>query len=709
MRPCQPDRSDFITRDGVKVAFDVYGDGNAPTLFLLPTWAIIHALHWKLQVPVLARRYRVITMDGRGNGRSDRPDDPVSYSFDTYATDAIAVMDATGTERAVLLGVCTGGALGVYMAATHPDRVLGAVVIEAGLPHLSDPIPERATETQFTQVFDDPQRWQLFNEHVWETDYRRFVEFFWREAVSEPHSTKVIEDLVDWSLETDGHTLVTSVNADDPQIDSKEQVVDLLRQVRCPTLLIHGSADRVLPLSRSEAMADLLGGDLIVIEGGGHCPQARDPIVINREIVDFVERVTPPADRRKRRKRWVRAMSRPQRALYLSSPIGLGHARRDLAICRALREELPGLEIDWLAQEPVTTFLAGTGETVHDASAELANESAHIASESSEHSLHAFQAIRRMDEILLANFSVFQDLVDSGDYDVVVADEAWDVEYFWHENPELKRTAFVWMTDFVGWLPMPSGGAAEQALTADYNAEMVEHVSRFRRIRDRSIFVGDLDDVVEDDFGPGLPNIRQWTSSHFDFSGYITGFDSDELADRVAIRRRLGYDPEQPLVVVTVGGSGVGEALLRKVIEAAPWMNKEIGGLRLVAVAGPRIDPGLLPSSECVEVRGYVPDLHLHLAACDGAIVQGGLTSTMELVANRRPFLYFPLGDHFEQQRHVRHRLERHNAGLMMDYSACDAEEIAIALTRRMAAPLDYLPVPSDGAQRAARLIAELL
>jgi hypothetical protein len=82
------------------------------------------------------------------------------------------------------------------------------------------------------------------------------------------------------------------------------------------------------------------------------------------------------------------------------------------------------------------------------------------------------------------------------DYDLVIADEAWDVDHFLHENPELKRSAFAWFTDFVGWLPMPDGGDHEAFLTADYNAEMIEHIERYPRIRDRAIFVGDRDDIV---------------------------------------------------------------------------------------------------------------------------------------------------------------------------------------------------------------------
>ncbi len=255
----------------------------------------------------------------------------------------------------------------------------------------------------------------------------------------------------------------------------------------------------------------------------------------------------------------MRAARRPKRALYISSPIGLGHALRDVAIAAELRRHHPDLQIDWLAQHPVTKVLEDRGERVHPASAWLANESAHVEDESAEHDLHAFQAIRRMDEILVNNFMVFNDVVTDEHYDLVIGDEAWDVDYFLHENPELKHFEFAWMTDFVGWLPMPDGGDHEAALTADYNAEMIEQRARYRRLRDRSIFVGDPDDIVPDSFGPDLPAIREWTEANFEFAGYVTGFDPAEFADRDALRAELGYRPDERVCIVTVGGSGVGE------------------------------------------------------------------------------------------------------------------------------------------------------
>jgi predicted glycosyltransferase len=407
---------------------------------------------------------------------------------------------------------------------------------------------------------------------------------------------------------------------------------------------------------------------------------------------------------------WTRALNRKRRALYISSPIGLGHAMRDAGIAAELRKLHPDLEIDWLAQHPVTAVLETRGERIHPLSSELASESAHIASESTDHDLNAFQAIRRMDEILVNNFMVFHDAVTEGEYDVVIGDEAWDVDYYLHENPELKTTAFAWMTDFVGWLPMPDGGDREAFLTADYNEEMIEHVERFPRLRDRAIFVGNPDDIVPDDFGPGLPPIRDWTERHYAFSGYITGFDPAPLVERrEELRAELGYRPDERVVIVTVGGSGVGEALLRRVVASFPEAARRVNGLRMIAVAGPRIDPASLGAPEGVEVRAFVPDLYRHLVACDLAVVQGGLTTTMELVAAGRPFLYFPLANHFEQRRHVRHRLDRYGAGRFMEYTESTPEVIAAAIADEIDRPVASRPVESDGAARAAALIAELL
>ena len=253
----------------------------------------------------------------------------------------------------------------------------------------------------------------------------------------------------------------------------------------------------------------------------------------------------------------------------------------------------------------MTAVLEARGERIHPASAFLANESRHIESESAEHDLHCFQAIRRMDEILLANFMVFHDLVREEQYDLWIGDEAWELDYYLHENPEQKRAPYVWLTDFVGWLPMPDGGEHEAFLTADYNAEMIEHIARYPRVRDRRVFVGNPDDIVPERFGPDLPLIRDWTEEHFDFAGYITGLrsrPSSPTAQRCAPSSATAT--HEQVCIVTVGGSGVGGHLLRRVIAAFPEAKERVPALRMIVVAGPRIDPESLPAvtrgSRCV-------------------------------------------------------------------------------------------------------------
>jgi hypothetical protein len=384
-------------------------------------------------------------------------------------------------------------------------------------------------------------------------------------------------------------------------------------------------------------------------------------------------------------------------------------AARDVAIARALRSQVPDLEIDWLAQHPVTQVLEAEGERVHPASAYLSNESRHIESESAEHDLHCFHAWRNMDEILVANFMVFHDLVGEEQYDIWIGDEAWEIDYYLHENPEQKRAAYAWLTDFVGWLPMGDGGERERFLTADYNAEMIAHIARYPRVRDRALFVGQPEDIVEHCFGPGLPAIRAWTEEHFAFPGYVSGFDPAALGTREQMREQLGYRADQKVCIVTVGGSGVGEHLLRRIAASFDEAKRRIPELRMILVAGPRIDAASLPVCEGLEVRGYVHNLYRHLAACDLAIVQGGLTTSMELTANQRPFLYFPLRHHFEQNFHVRHRLERYGAGRCMDYDTATPDVIADAIATELGRTVRYRPVETDGAARAAEMIAALL
>ena len=703
MRAKLPSQSGFVDRHGVKIHYEIYGDGPETMLFL-PPWPIVHSRIYKAQLPYFSERFRCITYDGRGNGKSDRPTDAAAYTLENYVADALAVMDATEAGNAILVGLSLGGMHASVLAAHHPERVKAAILVgtvasigPANYPYL--------TNAHFETRRERFEGWDKYNREHWIADYPDFVEHFVRQIHSEPHSTKQIEDGIDWAGGTSGAVLVKTVEARTmpPPFDVSEA---MYRKIRCPLLIIHGDSDQIQNPARAQAVADMTGAEFVTIAGGGHNSLGRFPAKINSLIVDFLDRslgIASPA------KQAGRSTSSARRVLYLSSPIGLGHGRRDIAITRELRRLHPDIAVDWLAQDPVTRLLQASGERIHPLSARLASESRHIELESGEHDLHCFQALRRMDEVLIANFMIFQDAVEEGDYDLVIADEAWDIDHYWHEHPELKKASLAWFTDFVGYVPMPSGGEHEAFLTTDYNAEMIEHIERHPGVRDRAIFVGNPEDIVPLSFGKDLPLMRDWVPSRFDFAGYIIGQHPQTFGSREELRRRLGYRPAERVCVVTVGGSGVGTHLLRRILHSYPMARARLPELRMIVVAGPRIDPASLNAPEGVEVHAFVPDLDRHLAACDLALVQGGLTTCMELTAAGTPFIYFPLKNHFEQNFHVAHRLDRYGAGRRMVFATSTPDMIADAMVDALRAPTTFQPVEADGAARAARMLADLV
>ena len=694
-----PSRHGYTTRDGVRVHWEEFGVGER-NVFLLPTWSIVHSRHWKFQIAWLARRCRVLVMDGRGNGLSDRPSNPAEYADEEFAADALAVMDDVGIETAAVVSFSAGAAWALMVTAQSPHRVASLAFIAPGLPlGTVDPIRQVARD-HFEDSLDEYEGWMKSNANYWVADYRGYLEIFFARCFPEAHSTKQIEDAVGWGLETNPEVLIATMRA--AGID-RAQTIELAKRVACPVLVIHGDADEIVRHEVAADLADLTNGQLLTMEGSGHLPHTRDPVAVNLALDRFL---LPPRHNGVRR----RAPHRERRALFVSSPIGLGHARRDVAIADELRRIVPDLKISWLAQDPVTRVLERRGEDVHPASKLLVSESEHIERQSASHRLHIFEAWRRMDEIFLANFMVFLDAAREGEYDLWIGDEAWELDHFLHENPELKQATYVWLTDIVAWLPMPGLGEREAFLTADYNAEMIEHIERFPRVRDCAIFIGRPEDVVPGTFGPALPEVRAWTEERYRFTGgYIVGPDGDEVVDRRELRREFGYEPEEVICIASVGGSGVGSELLKRLMESFPGARARVPNLRMIAVAGPRVDVSSLPNVEGVEVQGFVPDLNRRLAACDVALTQGGLSTTMELTAARVPFLYFPLRDHCEQNFHVRHRLDRYRAGNYMNYDDASAETISAAIASLVSEPVDYVEVEKGAAGRAASLIAELM
>lgn len=678
----RPVQDGFVEHGGVRSYFAVFGN-TGPTIVFAPIYPIVHMQILKGNIPYLSRHFRVVAIDACGSGRSDRTADRTLHTFDESYAQMVAVLDYLALDKLAIIGHSRSAMTAIRFASEQPDRTSHLIVI-AGFMGMPLPDAAAAAEAKASGAF--------MRDH-WTTH----LDEFWTGMLPEEHSTKIYEDGVRYGLSSTGEVVEAARTS-----WFGTDVTGHAAKVTSPTLVIHGVADQIVGYQAGVEIHEAIPhSSMLLIDGAGHAPHGRDPAILNGVIRDFVG---DPAVEQKRS----RGRGRSRKALFVSSPIGLGHVQRDLAIARALRKIEPELTIDWFTVDPATRYLEQEGEHLHPAASLLASESGHFERLAGEHELQVFFAFRRMDEIMINNFMVFHDLVESEHYDVVIGDEAWDIDHYYHENPELKRQPFVFLTDFVGFLPV-SDDEREAFLCADYNAETIEHVERYPYVRDEAIFVGNPDDVIDKSFGPGLPMIREWTDRNFNYSGYALPFDPAPLADTEAIRRRLGYTMDEKLVIVSVGGTGVGRHLLRKIAGSFSAMKRAIPELHMILVAGPRMSGESFPQADGLEVVPYLHNLFQHLACCDLAMVQGGLATGMELVALRRPFLSFPLKGHFEQQLHVQHRLRNYGADSALQFADITSDDIANAALAAIQRPVTYKGVETDGAELAAALIAEAI
>lgn len=292
MRALYPDRYGFVDRDGVRIFYEEYGGDHRPSVVLIPASPITHARSWKAQIAYLARHYRVVTMDGRGNGRSDQPRMPEEHTRQANVGDILAVLNATDTEEAVVVAHCHANWWAVELSSTQPTRVQALVSVAPGVPYLGGGHEHwKTASATFDEVLDEPTGWQLFNRHIILNEQRRWLEFFFSQQLPEPHSTKQHEDMVSWGLESSGEVLVAGELG--PEIDVPDQATfeRVCRDLQIPVLVIHGDMDPCQPVERGRAFAEITGGDLVIINGAGHLAPAREPVKVNLAIRHFVERV----------------------------------------------------------------------------------------------------------------------------------------------------------------------------------------------------------------------------------------------------------------------------------------------------------------------------------------------------------------------------------------------------------------------------------
>lgn len=394
------------------------------------------------------------------------------------------------------------------------------------------------------------------------------------------------------------------------------------------------------------------------------------------------------------------------RALYISSSIGMGHAPKDLAIARELRNAIPDLQVVWLAGHPASQVIGEAGEGLLPA-----NECWNGASAIAERSLHKghvnlVRYIYSSFPSWIHNARIVNRLLRDENIDVMIGNEAWEVFIPLIVRAMRPRIPFVMIMDFVGVDPM-TANPFERIGAWFLNALWSLDSTVFGRGAHSIMFIGEPADVPALPFGLGLPDRRKHSERHYEFIGHVINFRPEEFADQSAWRRRLGYG-EEPLVICSAGGTALGRDLLEVCAKAFPFLRRQRPDLRMVLICGPRLDPAGIEAPDGVDVVGYVPRLYEHLACCDVAVVQCGASSTTELAALKRPFVYLPIPGHFEQQL-VAARLERYGAGTRMSLADTTPESLASAIERELARTSFWPDLPVDGARQGALHIAGVL
>jgi UDP-N-acetylglucosamine:LPS N-acetylglucosamine transferase len=396
-----------------------------------------------------------------------------------------------------------------------------------------------------------------------------------------------------------------------------------------------------------------------------------------------------------------------KKVLFISGSFGLGHVTRDIALAKELRKQNPGVEISWIASEPASNLLKDDGEKLLPESKEWANENITAENAAQETKLNIVKMLFVIRNDWKNNVKLFTKVTKKESFDLVIGDETYEIIVALKKKPKLKTMPFVIIYDFIGSHRM-TNSPTDIFGTYYWNYFWSKDYHKESPFVDMRLFVGELEDIPDTKFGFLLPRVRDWAVEKCTFAGYVLPFNPREYKDKKEIRAKLRYGDE-PLVVCTIGGTAVGKEMLALCARSFPILKEKIPRLRMILVCGPRLSPDKLNLPKGIEATGYVPKLYEHFAASDLAVVQAGATSTIELTALKKPFLYFPLEDHYEQRIHVSHRLTRHKAGVSMEYSETTPESLAQAIIENIGRETHYSDIPTDGAGKAARFISQLL
>ncbi len=394
-----------------------------------------------------------------------------------------------------------------------------------------------------------------------------------------------------------------------------------------------------------------------------------------------------------------------KRILYISWQGGMGHITRDIAIAREIRRQIPEAELSWLASPLATQVLEEAREQLLAESALSADYNSVGEKATEGFGLNVMKYVFYGRKAWAHNVEIFKQVTSKYHFDLIIGDEAYEITFALGSKQIHIDHPFVMIVDFIGGIAMTKN-PLEKLFVYSLDRKDLLRVPRIPLVT--HFFVGELEDIHDIKAGFLLPNCREWAKENCKFLGYVIRFDPAEYADKAKIRAKLGYGQE-PLVVCALGGASFGKELLELCGRAYPILKKEIPDLRMVIVCGSLLSPESLDLPKDVDIRTYVPDLYKHFAASDLAVVVGGGTSTIELTALKRPFLYFPLEQQFDQQIYIPERLARHRAGVRMSYYETTPEVLAEKVIANLGKDVKYAQIPTDGAQKAAQLIRHLL
>jgi pimeloyl-ACP methyl ester carboxylesterase len=273
-----------VERDGVPIYFEEHGSGE-PLLLLMGLGTDAHA--WEWQVPDFAAGHRVILVDNRGIGRSGKPPGP--YTTALLAEDARAVLDRVGAVRAHVVGVSMGGMIAQELALAHPGRV-GALVLACTYARPGREI--EATSTEGAQRIGAASPFELLARggiDFTAIDVKQLLEFM----MPLVHSPQFLVEKREWLRAMFERSLGYgfSLPAFLGQVAAamEHDTRARLPSLRAPTLVITGTADRLVPARHSDELASLIpGARLLRIDGAAHGLPLEHPERFNRAVLEFI-------------------------------------------------------------------------------------------------------------------------------------------------------------------------------------------------------------------------------------------------------------------------------------------------------------------------------------------------------------------------------------------------------------------------------------